>query len=110
MLLTRRGEEKAPLAVVATKMIFISYQVVDDVIRRVEGVGPFRSAYPRLDTRTNAVKSEVGVHIIIEGGNNRGGPGRSSFLAAHDSKGPRTRIDRVSFRQRVETCADATCR
>ena len=58
VLLARRGEEKAPLAVVAPEMILMSYQVVDDVLRRVEGVGTFRSAYPRLGTRTIEVKSE----------------------------------------------------
>ena len=73
MLLTRRGEEKAPLAVVAPKMILMFYQVVDHVLRRVEGVGPLGSAQPRLGTRTIAVKSEGGVHVIIERDDNRGG-------------------------------------
>jgi len=58
MLRTRRGEEKAPLTVVAPEMILMSYEVVDNVLRRVEGVGLFRSAYSRLGTRTIAVKSE----------------------------------------------------
>ena len=78
VLLTRRGEEKAPLAVVGPKMIFMSYEVVDDVLRRVEGVGPFRSAYPRHGTRTIAVKS--GVHVIV-GDNNLGGLWREQFFS-----------------------------
>jgi len=42
MLRSRRGEEKAPLTVVAPKMILMSYEVIDNALRRFEGVGPFR--------------------------------------------------------------------
>ena len=73
MFRTRRGEEKAPLTVVAPKMILMYYKVVDNVRRRVEGVGSFRLAYPRPSIRTIAVKSEGGIHVVIERDDNRGG-------------------------------------
>jgi len=73
MLRTRRGEEKAPIAVVAPEMILTSYEVVDNVLRRVEGVGPFRSAYPTPSIRTIALKSEGGIQVLIERDDNRGG-------------------------------------
>ena len=92
MLLTRRGEEKAPLAVVAPKLILMSYQVVDDVLRRVEGVGPFRSAHPRSGIRTIAVKSEEGFHVIIERDNNRGGLWRKQVLSRHTNRTGRVHV------------------
>jgi len=58
MVRTRRGEEKAWPTVVAPKMILMSYEVVDNVRRGVEDVGPFRSAYPSPGIRTIAVKSK----------------------------------------------------
>ena len=73
MIRTRRGEEKAPVTVVAPKMILMSYKVVDNVLWRVEGVGPFSSAYPRPGISTLAVKSKGGIYVIIERDNNRGG-------------------------------------
>ena len=83
MLRTRRGEEKAPLTVVAPKMILMSYEVVDNVLRKVEGVGPFRSAYPRPGIRTIAVKTKGGIHVIIERDNNRGGLWREQVFSRH---------------------------
>jgi len=97
MIRTRRGEEKAPLTVVGPEMIRMSYEVVDNVLRRVEGVGPLRSAYPRPGIRIIVVKSEGGIHVIIERDDNRGGLWREQSFSRH------------TIRHRVETCADATC-
>ena len=95
MLLTRRGEEKAPLAVVAPKMILMSYQVVDHVLLRFEAVGPFGSAYPRLSTRTIALKSEGEVHVKIEGDNNRGGLWWEQSFSRHTIRTGRAHVSIV---------------
>jgi len=96
MLLTRRGEEKASLAVVAPKMILMFYQVVDHVLPRVEGVGPLGSAQPRLGTRTIAVKSEGGVHVIIERDDNRGGLWWEKSFSRHTIRTGRVHVSIVS--------------
>ena len=92
MLRTRRGEEKAPLIVVAPEMILMSYEVVDNVLRRVEGVGPFRSAYPRPEIRTIALKSEGGIHVVIERDDNRGGPWREQSFSWHTIRTVRVHV------------------
>ena len=76
-------------------MILMSYQVADHVLRRIEGVGPFGSAYPRLGTRTIAVKSEGGDHVIIEGDNNRGGLWWEQSFSRHTIRTGRAHVSIV---------------
>jgi len=64
-------------------MIFMSYKVIDHVRWRVEGVGPFRSAYPRPSTRTIAVKSKGGIHVITELDTNHRGLWRKQVFSRH---------------------------
>ena len=73
MLNTRIGKEKAPPAVVAPKMIFISYRVIDHILWRFGVVRPSRLASPRPCTATIAVKSEGGIYVITEPDTNHGG-------------------------------------
>ena len=76
-------------------MILMSYEVVDNVLRNVEGVGPFRSAYPRPGIRTIAVKSEGGIHVVIERDDNRGGLWREQPFSRHAIRTGRVHVSIV---------------